>query len=308
MSLIDVTRNLTTDEQCLEFLERVRWPNGVRCPVCGNDKISRVTRQSPGKNKRTALYTCLEQSCLTQFSATSGTMFHDSHLPLHKWFMAVALMVDAKKGMRANQMKRHLQVSYRTAWYLAHRIRKAMEDGSGPLLSGTVEIDETYIGGRHRGHGKGPHTGNKQVVVGIRQRGGGLRLRHAHEVTSETLGQFIRENVSPDVDTVVTDEFGIYPLAMIKAGVHGSKHKTIRHKDHVYVEGPVYTNTVESAFSLFKRGIVGSFHKVSAKHLHRYLSEFEYRFDRRNVADLFRATVTRLSQPGNMEYKQLIAD
>lgn len=299
MNLIDVTSKLATHEQCIAFLEKVRWPDGVRCPTCGNDKISRVERQNPGKNKRTSLYTCLEPSCQQQFSATSGTMFHDSHLPLHKWFLAVALMVDAKKGMSANQMKRHLKVSYRTAWYLAHRIRKAMEESGGPLLSGTVEVDETYIGGRQRGH-KGKRT-NKDVVIGLRERGGPLRFIHAEDAKSETLKEIIAEHVAANVAEIMTDENPAYNF------LPRETHSRIRHKDKVYVRGNVHTNTVESAFSLLKRGIVGSFHQISTKHLHRYLSEFQYRFDRREYADLFGAMVAKLARPGSMKYAELIA-
>jgi hypothetical protein len=120
MDLIDVTSKLATDEQCTAFLEKVRWPNGVRCPICGGDKISRVQRKNPGKNKRLNSYTCLEATCMHQFSVTSGSMFHDSHLPLHKRFLAVALMVEAEKGMCKSQMARHLKISCRSAWYLAH--------------------------------------------------------------------------------------------------------------------------------------------------------------------------------------------
>jgi transposase-like protein len=305
MNLIDVTSKLATDEQCIEFLEKLRWPDGVRCPTCGNDKISRVTRQNPGKNKRTSLYTCLEPTCTQQFSATSGTLFHDSHLPLHKWFLAVALVIDAKKGISANQLRRHLKVSYRTAWYLAHRIRKAMENGGGsPLLSGTVEVDETYIGGRQRGH-KGQKK-NKAVVVGIRERGGPLRFIHAQDAKEGTLYDIIAEHVSPKVERIVTDENPAYNFQLTQ--FQKVKHSRIRHKDGSYVRGDVYTNTVESAFSLLKRGIVGSFHKVSTKHLHRYLSEFEYRFDRRKDADLFEQTVLRMVSREGMPYQQLIAN
>jgi len=148
MNLIDVTIQFAIDEQCLAYLEAMRWPDGVRCPVCGNDKISRITRKTASKNKRGQIYQCLEPTCKQQFSATSGTIFNDSHLPLNKWFMALAIVVDAKKGISANQLKEHLGIgSYRTAWYMTHRIRNAMEDGTG-LLSGIVEIDETYIGGK----------------------------------------------------------------------------------------------------------------------------------------------------------------
>jgi transposase-like protein len=153
MKLIDVTKAFASDEQCLAYLEASRWPDGVRCPVCGAKEISKIRRKvtAKTKNKRAQLYQCLEPSCKSQFSATTGTIFHDSHLPLNKWFMAVALLVDAKKSMSAFQLSRHLGVNYRTAWYLAHRIREAMVDTDGPKLTGVVEVDETYIGGKQRG-------------------------------------------------------------------------------------------------------------------------------------------------------------
>src|SRR5712691_5991206 len=152
MRLIEVSTAFATDEQCLAYLEHKRWPNGVRCPICGAEKVSKITRKSKTKNKRAQLYQCLETTCKQQFSATTGTIFHDSHLPLSKWFTALALMIDAKKGMSAMQLQRHLGVNYRTAWYLAHRIREAMDEPDGLKLTGTVEIDETYIGGKQRGH------------------------------------------------------------------------------------------------------------------------------------------------------------
>jgi transposase-like protein len=146
MNLIDVTKQFPTDDKCLKYIEQMRWPDGVvRCPTCGVDKVSRITRKSTSKNVRKSVFQCLEKTCKQQFSATSGTIFNDSHLPLHKWFMALAIVVDAKKSISANQLKEHLGIgSYRTAWYLAHRIRKAMADESGPFeqLRGTVEIDE----------------------------------------------------------------------------------------------------------------------------------------------------------------------
>src|SRR5579884_3993222 len=171
MKLIDLPAAFGTDEQCLAYLEHKRWPNGVRCPICGADKVSKITRKSKTKNKRAQLYQCLEPSCKQQFSATSGTIFHDSHLPLTKWFMAVAMIADAKKGVSAKQLQRHLGIgSYRTAWYLAHRIRKAMEESEGSLLAGTVEIDETYIGGKINKRGRTRAIdGGKEVVIGIRQ-------------------------------------------------------------------------------------------------------------------------------------------
>src|SRR5438552_10602309 len=176
MNIIDVSAKLGTDEQCIAYLESRRWPEGVRCLTCGSDKISRITSSSKKQDVR-QLYQCLEPTCKQQFSATTGTIFHDSHLPLHKWFTAVALLVDAEKSMSANQLKRHLGCNYRTAWYLAHRIREAMLDQDAPKLTGVVEIDETYLGGKQRGHFR--KKKNKDVVIGMRQRGGPVRLIQA---------------------------------------------------------------------------------------------------------------------------------
>jgi transposase-like protein len=333
-NLIDVSMKLQTEDQCLDFIEKVRWPDGfIRCVRCGNDKVSRitrtvnpsVTRKERKQNKRTRLYACLEPTCKHRFTPTVGTLFHDSHLPLTKWFAAVALIVHAKKGMSAKQVERHLGVNYRTAWYMGHRIRKAMASGEGILspksdpndggptvraikprkLSGTVEVDETYIGGKHRGY-KGMYD-NKEVVMGIRERGGDLRLIHITDNSSASLAEQITKHVDAKVKMVVTDEWSAYPAAMIASGIHGSRHETIRHKDGVYVDGIVHTNTVESAFSLFKRGVVGSFHKVSGKHLHRYLSEFEYRFNRRKDANLFEDAVGQMVSTAEMKYRDLVS-
>jgi hypothetical protein len=157
MSLIDFAKQFPTDEECLSYIEQMHWPDGVvRCPVCGCDKVSRITRTSTSKNVRKSIFQCLEPTCKQQFSATSGTIFNDSHPPLHKWFMALAIVVDANKSISANQLKEHLGIgSYRTAWYLAHRIRKAMEEESGHFnqLRDVVEIDETYIGGKSKRRG-----------------------------------------------------------------------------------------------------------------------------------------------------------
>lgn len=306
MKLIEIHSAFASEEQCLEYFERRRWPNGVRCPLCGSDKISRITRKSKTKNKRPQLYQCLEPTCKQQFSVTTGTLFHDSHLPLSKWFTAISLIVDAKKGMSALQLSRHLKCNYRTAWYLAHRIREAMVDNNGPKLSGVVEVDETYIGGKQRGRYR--KNLNKEVVMGIRERGGDLRFIHIESPTAENLGAQIKQHIDPAAQMVVTDEWQAYPSAMIGAGIHGSKHETIRHRDKIYVRGNVHTNTVESAFSLFKRGITGSFHQVSIKHLQRYLNEFGYRFNRRKDENIFEQTLSRMAGIKPMPYAQLVEE
>jgi transposase-like protein len=247
------------------------------------------------------------ENAAISFSVLTQTIFNDTHLPLETWFMAVLLLVEARKGMSANQVKRTLGISYKTAWYLCHRIRKAMAGAHKPALEGTVEMDETYVGGWHKGHGMGPYTGNKEIVIGIRQRGGDLRFFHASDVKSCTLAKYVVENVSADVDVIVTDDFRAYPKAMIKAGVHGKKHKTVNHSQKVYVDGDIHTNTVESAFSLLKRGIIGTWHKVSAKHLAAYLEEMTFRFNRRKSPTLWIDTLRHMITADPLTFENLTA-
>jgi transposase-like protein len=174
-------------------------------------------------------------------------------------------------------------------------------------LTGVVEIDETFIGGHQRGRNNYNLPTNKEVVIGIKQRGGQLRFFKAEDCKSGTLARYIRENVSADVEVIMTDEWGAYPKAMMKAGIHGSKHQTIKHKEGLYVDGDITTNGIESAFSLLKRGIIGSWHKVSAKHLPAYLDEMTFRFNNRNNPFLFRDTMMKLVEAPVLEYKKLIA-
>lgn len=293
MTLTDINKMFSTDEQCRTLLKKLRWPYGVECIRCKSKKAY----EHPTKKQ----YECAE--CGYQFSVTTQTIFHDTHLPLETWFTTILLLVEARKGISANQIKRILGVSYKTAWYLCHRIRAAMREVR-PMLDGTVEMDETYVGGKERGMGQ---KKNKEIVIGLRQRGGDLRFFHASDARSGTLAKYIRENISEDVDVMVTDELPAYPKAMIRAGVHGSKHKTIRHRDRVYVDGDVHTNTVENAFSLLKRGIIGSWHKVSAKHLPAYLDEMCFRFNRRKNPDLFIDTLRHMVTADPLTFEKLTA-
>lgn len=296
MTLPELNRSFSTDDDCREILTRLRWPEGVTCPRCQNRNIWWVQSRKQ--------FACSE--CSYQFSVTTGTIFNDSHLPLPSWFMAVLLLVEARKGMSANQVKRTLGVSYKTAWYLCHRIRAAMTEAERPMMDGTVEVDETYVGGVQRGHQRKAGFGEstKQIVIGIRQRGGDLRFFHAQDAKSGTLAQFIRENVSVDVDVIVTDEFNAYPTAM-KTLALTEKHKTIKHKAKVYVDGDIHTNTVENAFSLLKRGIIGTWHRISAKHLAAYLSEMEFRFNRRKNSDLFIDTLRHMITAPTLTFDKL---
>jgi transposase-like protein len=304
MKLIDIFTAFSSDEKCLAYLENKRWPNGVRCPICGHAEVSKITRKSKTKNKRAQLYQCLEKSCKQQFSATTGTIFHDSHLPLSKWFTAVALIVDAKKGMSALQLSRHLACNYRTAWYLSHRIREAMTDPEGLKLTGTVEMDETYIGGKQRGMKN--MLKNKDVVMGLRQRGGPLRLIQLKDTKKETIYEAVAKHVDKKVEKIMTDDSWSYDFRITQ--FRNAKHRTITHSKHQYVKGEVHTNTVESAFSLLKRGVVGTYHQLSIKHLQRYLNEFSYRFNRREDADLFEQTVGRMAGVPQMPYAKLVEE
>ena len=304
MTLLDIQRLFDTDDKCREALTKLRWPNGVECPRCHSKRIAWI--------KANKQFDCAE--CEYHFSVTAGTIFNDSHLPLTTWFTAVLLIVEAKKGMSALQLKRTLwgehKGSYKTAWYLCHRIRRAMKQVEQPMLDGTVEMDETYVGGKQRGIGsgwRGELVTNKNVVIGIRQRNGALRFFHAEDAKSGTLAKYIQENISQDVDVIVTDELPAYPRAVGDKG----DHKTVNHSAKEYVRYEdgfmVTTNTIESAFSLLKRGIIGSWHKVSAKHLQSYLDEMTFRFDRRKRSDLFIDTLRHMVTADPLTFEKLTA-
>jgi len=301
MTLVDVINLFDTDEKCRELLVRLRWPNGVECLRCHGPVAELATVKQ--------LFYC--KACDYQFTVTASTIFNDSHLPLQKWFLATLLLCEARKGMSANQIKRTLGVSYKTAWYLCHRIRAAMKEVDQPMLDGVVEMDETYVGGKQIGKGVQFGKDQKEVVIGIRQRGGELRFFHAEDAKSGTLAKYIKENVSTDVDVIVTDEFTGYPKAMIEAGVRDVKHRKVNHSAKEYVRYDtdlcVSTNTVESAFSLLKRGIIGSWHRISAKHLAAYLDEMTFRFNRRKNSNLFLDTLRHMVTAPVLTFEKLTA-
>jgi transposase-like protein len=298
VNLCALIEQFGSEEKCREYLEALRWPDRATCPRCGSQKTSQITKRNQ--------FDC--DACRYQFSVTAGTIFNDSHLPLWKWFLCVYLLCESRKGMSANQIKRTLGISYKTAWYLCHRVRAAMRDANPQPLGGVVEIDETYVGGKIHGPGaRGRSQQNKEVVIGIKQRGGELRFFHAEDVKAGTLAKYIKENVSQDVDVIMTDEFPVYHHALDRTGHTCEKHRTIRHKDGIYVDGDITTNGIESAFSLLKRGIIGSWHRVSAKHLAAYLDEMTFRFNNRKNPYLFRDTMLKLLSAPVLEYKELTA-
>jgi len=296
VNLIDINTMFPTEEKCRELLTRLRFPEGPRCLRCKVPVVELETEKQ--------LFYC--KDCDYQFSVTAGTVFNDSHLPLVKWLTATLLLCEAKKGMSACQIQRTLGIgSYKTAWYLCHRIRHAMAQTDKPMLDGKIEMDTTYIGGVNRGKGISARVDNKEVVLGIRKRDGELRFFHSRDAKSGTLAKYIRENISEDVEIIYTDDFWANTIAMRKAGV--KNHKTIVHSKGQYVDGDTHTNTVESAFSLLKRGITGTWHKISAKHLPAYLEEMTFRFNRRKNSDLFLDTLRHMVTAPVLTFEKLTA-
>lgn len=285
-----------TDERCRTILEELRWPDGPRCPRCESAKLSRIYDRDQ--------FDC--DSCGYQFSVKAGTIFHDSHLPLRKWLVATFLMCESKKGISANQMKRMLGVSYKTAWYLCHRIRAAMGEASGQAaLRGIVEADETWVGGkrRHVGHG---YVENKTQVLGAIERGGEIRLsvyEKGARADRAALHGFIKAVVADEAPAIYTDE----NLGYVGIGDEDTIHAAVNHAVEEWVRGEVHTNSAESVWSLLKRSIVGSYHQLSTKHLDAYLGELEWRFNNRENPYLFRDTLTRLLAADALTYRTLTA-
>ena len=294
MNLVKLIERFGSEERCRDYLEHLRWPDGIRCPQCGQQSISRIsTRKQLDCN-----------SCRTRFSVTSGTVFHDSHLPLWKWFLATYMMCESKKGVSANQLKRTLGVAYKTAWYLCHRIRSAMAENNPAPLSGTVEADETWIGGKYH-HGAAKARVNKSIVMGALERGGSIRLRVLEKGLAPSkvdLHAFLKDVVADDATAIYTDQHPGY------RGIEDAdtRHETVDHSVEEWVRGDVSTQSVESAWSLLKRSIVGSYHQLSAKHLPAYMDEFSFRFNNRENPFLFRDTLLALINADSLPYAQLV--
>lgn len=211
------------------------------------------------------------------------------------------MIADAKKGVSANQLKRHLGIgSYKTAWYMAHRIRKSMEETEGSLLKGTIEVDETYVGGKYDPRRKRARY-EKPAVVGLIERGGRVRTMRLNTVSKETLVGTITSNTAADAHIMTDEHAGYKSVGKIR------RHESVNHIREEWVRGNVHTNTIENYCSLFKRGLIGSFHQVSVKHLGRYMAEFDYRFNNRKDVDIFIKTIARMCRVSPMQYKELTA-
>ncbi|MDQ4001389.1 MAG: IS1595 family transposase [Actinomycetota bacterium] len=293
INLVSLIENFGSEEECRNHLRKLRWPDGVKCLRCDSDEVPWLENQKKHQCK----------SCRYQFSVTTNTIFHDTHLPLWKWFLAVYLIVESKKGISALQLKRTLGVSYKTAWYLCHRIRSALSEVDAQLLKGFIEVDETFVGGEVEGMGRG-YRGNKTVVVGAFERGGAIRLQVVRGRDRETLQGFIRENTAGDAQAIYTDELPSY----MGIADDNTEHETVKHHEKEYVKGDIHTNSLENVWSLLKRSIIGSYHQVSAKHLDAYLDELEFRFNNRENPHMFRDAMCKLLVANNLPYAKLIAD
>jgi transposase-like protein len=280
--MADLTSPIFTNEEAArKHFEGLRWPDGRYCPHCGETE-----RTSPVKGKTAGLYYC--NSCKMKFTATVGTVYERSHIPLHKWLAATHLMAASKKGMSAHQIHRMLGITYKSAWFMCHRIREAMVDTSPEPMGGSgkvVEIDETYIGRDPRKKkARGPN--HKQPVLSLVERGGRVRSFHIDGTTSKELLSYVGQHVEQS-SHVMTDEYTAYRVLR----EHFAQHSTVNHGKEEYARGMVSTNTIEGFFSIFKRGMKGVYQHCSEKHLHRYLSEFDFRYSNRKVSDAERAAL-----------------
>ncbi|MDQ3686864.1 MAG: IS1595 family transposase [Acidobacteriota bacterium] len=288
LNLSTLAKHFSDEDKAREFLEAKRWPNGARCPHCKSEGAYKLTPKAESKTPvRKGVWKCRE--CRKQFTVRVGTIFEDSHIPLSKWLLAIHLLSASKKGHSAHQIHRMLGVTYKSAWFMMHRIRYAMvQEPLASKLSGIVEVDETYIGGKSKNMHKhvrearikGRGTVDKAPVVTLVERDGRVRSSHMARVTGENLRDVLREYVAPQAN-ICTDSSPSY------SGVDKefASHESVNHKEGEYVRGSVHVNSCESVHALLKRGVIGTYHHWSVKHLHRYLSEFDFRFNLRKVED-----------------------
>src|SRR6202140_1058691 len=264
----------TDEDKAREHFEAIHWPHGPVCPHCGatSDHVTLMA----GKTTRPGLYQC--NACREPFTVKMGTVMKSSHISYRKWALGFHLMAASKKGMSAHQLHRMLDVTYKTAWFMAHRIREAMRPlGAEPMGGGGkfVEADETYVGGKAKNRAsKDPPR--KEAVMSLVECGGRVRSHHVPEVTAKTLKPILVDAIAKDTH-FRTDESPVY----YKIGEDFVSHLIVNHSISEYVRGDAHTNTVEGYFSIFKRGIYGVYHHVNQEHLKRYLCEFDFRYNYR---------------------------
>ncbi len=279
----DLTNPIFTDaDKAREFLEATRWPDGPNCPHCGEfENIHALT----GKAHRPGLYQC--NACRQQFTVTVGTLFERSKIPLNKWLMAAYLLSSSKKGMSTHQLHRMLGITYKSAWFMTHRIREAMREFKPDPLGGknkVVETDESYVGGKAKNRAYAPPP-KKEAVFALVERDGKVHSFHVPDVSKDTLRPILVSHVDRK-SYLMTDDATVYAAP----GEEFAGHGTVNHSIKEYVRGGGFwhTNTIEGYFSIMKRGINGVYHHVSQEHLRRYLCEFDFRYNNRGVSDMER--------------------
>jgi len=284
----EIPRACADETAAVEFIEAKRWPGGAACPECGSLNVYAMMDRKTGERSARFLWKCREKECGRQFTVRIGTVFEDSRIPLRFWILAFYRLNSSKKGYSALQLKRETGLTYKSAWFLLHRVRYAMTDipGTPPApLDGTVEVDETFVGGKPRNRPKTPeerraHHAKKGKVVILVERGGKARVRTVPKVNAHNLRAVMGENVAPTA-RVMTDDSTSYPF--VKGDF--ASHETTNHSAREYARGDVHSNTAESFFAIFKRGVYGTYHAISKKHLHRYCGEFEHRWNMREQDD-----------------------
>lgn len=285
LNLISLAQEYSDEDKARELLERLRWPHGAICPHCKNDgkekPNSKLTPKVPGKTAvRKGVYFC--GACRKQFTVTVGTVFEGSHVPVSKWLMAWFIICSSKKAVSAHQLHRMLKVTYKTAWFMAHRIRHAVGDEPDKKLSGVVEVDETFVGGKGDRRSR---LSRLTPVMALIEQGGNMKARVVPNVSQKNLGTALRDCVTKD-STVCTDENVSYK----KAGKEFKAHHSVNHSANEYVlkmpDGvAASTNHCESFFALLKRGVHGAWHSVSREHLPKYANEFAFRWNTRKLSD-----------------------
>ena len=303
-----------SEESARKALEAIRWPTGPVCHHCSEDK-----RRYP--TKREGRYRCGNPKCRRDYTVTTGTVMERSHVPLRKWVEGFAIMCESKKGVSSLELQRHLKISYKAAWFLSHRIREAMRDGGmkpPPMLGGggkIVEADETYFGRTkealpHIRKRYTPYTksgwkgkGSARPIVALVERGGSVRTFHVAHADKVTVGGIVADNIARE-SRLHTDESRLYT----EVGSHFGAHETVKHSVGEYVRGDVHTNSAEGYFSIFKRGMKGIYQHCSEKHLHRYVAEFDFRYNNRialGINDRERAAIAIKGAEGKrLTYRQ----
>lgn len=287
LTLVTVMQRYSTEAAARDYFEGLRWPNGPVCPHCGNSEASRIYKVTANKGKkiREGLYKCAE--CEQTFTVTLGTVMEDTHLPLNKWLIAFYMMCASKTQVSALQLQRQLEIgSYRSASFLCHRIRYALTDADpSGLLKGVVEADETYVGGKAKGKGRG-YVKNKTAVVSLIERGGDVRSHVVEHVTGDGITKLLKENVDTSAN-LNTDQSPVYT----EAGKEFASHDVVNHSIKEYVRNDkktgrkATTNTAEGFFGNSKRSIDGTHHHIGKKHAHLYFSELDYKYNTRKVTD-----------------------